>query len=131
MLTMTLTTWLLAAAPVPADAPVAVSLELQPAERSRLALALCFKGSGQQVRFRLKIRSSGRAGSAQTAQSGTLLATPTQQCPLNNRLGVAEDTRVEAELQWWIDDVEQLPILRNYPDDDADEGDHESPEQIA
>ena len=63
MLTMTLTTWLLAATPAPADAPVAVSFELQPAEQSRLSLALCFKGSGQQVRFRLKVRSSGRAGS--------------------------------------------------------------------
>jgi len=131
MLTMTLTTWLLAATPAPANAPVAVSFELQPAEQSRLSLALCFKGSGQQVRFRLKVRSSGRAGNAQTAQSGTLIATPTQQCPLNNRLGIADDTRVEAELQWWIDDAEQPPILRSYPDDDADVGDESEPEQIA
>jgi len=50
MLTMTLTTWLLAATPAPADAPVAVSFELQPAEQSRLSLALCFKGSGWQGR---------------------------------------------------------------------------------
>jgi hypothetical protein len=131
MLTMTLATWLLAAAPAPTDAAVNASLALQPVADDRLSLALCFTGSGQQVRFRLKVRSSGSAGSAQTAQSGTLIASPTEQCPLRNRLGIADDTRVEAELQWWIDDAEQPPILRSYPDDDADVGDESEPEQIA
>lgn len=115
MLTMTLAAWLLAAAPASADAPVHASLELQPVEANRLALALCFTGSGQQVRFRLKVRSSGKAGTSQTAQAGTLTATAAQQCPLQNRLGIAEDSHVEAELQWWIDEAEQPPILRSYP----------------
>jgi hypothetical protein len=129
---MTLATWLLAATPAPADVPVNASLELQPVESNRLALALCFKGGGQQVRFRLKVRSSGRAGNSQTAQSGTLTATATQQCPLNNRLGIADDTHVEAELQWWIDDAEQAPILRSYPKAEPgdDEGENQ-PQQIA
>ncbi|MCW8156202.1 hypothetical protein D7243_08375 [Stutzerimonas stutzeri] len=131
MLTMTLTTWLLAAAPVPADVPVDVSLELQPVESDRLSLALCFKGSGQQVRFRLKVRSSGRAGNSQTAQSGTLTATATQQCPVSNRLGIADDTHVEAELQWWIDDAEQAPILRRHPEDKGDADEQNEPQLIA
>ncbi|MCQ4295994.1 hypothetical protein NAU58_10430 [Pseudomonas stutzeri] len=132
MLTMTLAAWLLAATPAPADAPVHASLELQPVEDHRLSLALCFKGSGQQVRFRLKVRSSGKAGNAQTTQGGTLTATATQQCPLSNRLGITEDSRVEAELHWWIDDAEQPPILRSYPN--AEHGDDEEqnePQQIA
>ncbi len=131
MLTMTLATWLLAASPAPADASVDVNLELQPVEENRLSLALCFKGSGQQVRFRLKVRSSGSAGNAQTAQSGTLTADATPQCPLSNRIGIAGDTRVEAELQWWIDDAEQPPILRNYPDDASDVDEGNEPQQIA
>jgi len=56
---------------------------------------------------------------------------PTEKAPRNNRLGIADDTRVEAELQWWIDDAEQPPILHSYPDDDADVGDESEPEQIA
>ena len=131
MLTMTLATWLLAAAPAPADAAVRASLELQPVADDRLSLALCFKGSGQQVRFRLKVRSSGKAGSAQTAQGGTLTATATEQRPLRNRLGIADDSRVEAELQWWIDDAEQPPILRSYPADEVDVDDNDEPQQIA
>ena len=131
MLTMTLATWLLAAAPAPTDAAVNASLDLQPVADDRLSLALCFKGSGQQVRFRLKVRSSGRAGSAQTAQSGTLIASPTEQCPLRNRLGIADDTRIEAELQWWIDDAEQPPILRSYPSDEVEVDDNDGPQQIA
>ncbi|AGA88356.1 hypothetical protein [Stutzerimonas stutzeri] len=130
MLTMTLATWLLAAA-APTDAAVNASLDLQPVADDRLSLALCFKGSGQQVRFRLKVRSSGKAGSAQTAQSGTLIASPTEQCPLNNRLGIADDTRVEAELQWWIDDAEQPPMLRSYPSDEVEVDDNDGPQQIA
>ncbi|MCQ4263123.1 hypothetical protein CXK91_09110 [Stutzerimonas stutzeri] len=131
MLTMTLATWLLAATPAPAEGAVNASLELQPVEQNRLSLALCFKGSGQQVRFRLKVRSSGSAGNSQTAQSGTLIATETQQCPLSNRLGIADGTRVEAELQWWIDDAEQPPMLRSYPDNDVDMDEQSEPQQIA
>lgn len=52
MLTMTLATWLLAAA-APTDAAVNASLDLQPVADDRLSLALCFKGSGQQVRFQI------------------------------------------------------------------------------
>ena len=55
MLTMTFFTWLLAATPSPTGAAVAADLGLQPLENNRVALSLCFKGSGQQVRFRLKI----------------------------------------------------------------------------
>jgi len=131
MLTMTLATWLLAATPAPAEGAVNASLELQPVEQNRLSLALCFKGSGQQVRFRLKVRSSGSAGNSQTAQSGTLIATETRQCPLSNRLGIADGTRVEAELQWWIDDAEQPPMLRSYPDNDVDMDEQSEPQQIA
>jgi len=131
MLTMTLATWLLAATPAPAEGAVNASLELQPVEQNRLSLALCFKGNGQQVRFRLKVRSSGSAGNSQTAQSGTLIATETQQCPLSNRLGIADGTRVEAELQWWIDDAEQPPMLRSYPDNDVDMDEQSEPQQIA
>ena len=131
MLTMTFFTWLLAATPSPTGAPVAADLGLQPLEDNRVALSLCFKGSGQRVRFRLKVRSSGSAGTSQSTQSGTLIADATSQCPVRNRLGIAADTEVEAELQWWIDDAEQPPILRSYPDDDADVGDESEPEQIA
>lgn len=93
-----------------------VRLDLQPAAaEQRLALSLCFKGSGQQVRYRLKVRSSGTAGTGQTTQSGSLTAGESEQCPLRNRLGIAADTAVEAELQWWIDDQEQPPLLERYP----------------
>ncbi|WP_313056075.1 hypothetical protein [Pseudomonas lopnurensis] len=130
MLTMTLATWLLAATPTPVEA----SLELQPIDTRRLALALCFKGSGQRVRFRLLVRSSGAAGNSQTAQSGTLVAGEAPQCPLRNRFGIAADSRVEAELQWWIDEAEQPAILRSYPDDtgsDDEQSEQHLPEQIA
>ncbi len=76
MLVMTLAPWLLAAAAAATtDAPVQVRLDLQPAAaEQRLTLSLCFKGSGQQVRYRLKVRSSGTAGTGQTTQSGSLTA---------------------------------------------------------
>ncbi|KZX65150.1 hypothetical protein [Stutzerimonas frequens] len=129
MLTMTLFTWLLAATPSPTGAPVAADLGLQPLENNRVALSLCFKGSGQQVRFRLKVRSSGSAGTSQSTQSGTLIADATSQCPVRNRLGIAADTEVEAELQWWIDDAEQPPLLRRYPGNTGDTDEREEPDQ--
>lgn len=83
MLVMTLAPWLLAAAAATTDAPVQVRLDLQPAAaEQRLTLSLCFKGSGQQVRYRLKVRSSGTAGTRQTTQSGSLTAGESEQLSL-------------------------------------------------
>ncbi|MBA1303106.1 hypothetical protein [Stutzerimonas stutzeri] len=136
MLVMTLAPWLLAAAAAATtDAPVQVRLDLQPAAaEQRLTLSLCFKGSGQQVRYRLKVRSSGTAGTGQTTQSGILTAGESEQCPLRNRLGIAADTAVEAELQWWIDDQEQPTLLERYPPrggDSDEEPDPDQPQQLA
>ncbi|MGA4639154.1 hypothetical protein ACQKC8_06265 [Stutzerimonas stutzeri] len=136
MLVMTLAPWLLAAAAAATtDAPVQVRLDLQPAAaEQRLTLSLCFKGSGQQVRYRLKVRSSGTAGTGKTTQSGSLTAGESEQCPLRNRLGIAADTAVEAELQWWIDDQEQPPLLERYPPrggDSDEEPDPDQPQQLA
>ena len=69
----------------------------------------------------------------QTTQSGSLTAGESEQCPLRNRLGIAADTAVEAELQWWIDDQEQPPLLERYPPrgDSDEEPDPDQPQQLA
>lgn len=115
MLNMILANWLLAAAPSPVNA----SLVLQPVDNQRVELRLCFQGSGQRVRYRLKVQSRGRAGTAQSGQGGALVAGTTQQCPLVNRVGVAADSQLNAELHWWVDDVEQPVLQRVWPAGDA------------
>ncbi|MBV2207617.1 MAG: hypothetical protein KUL87_19535 [Pseudomonas sp.] len=110
MLDLILAQWLAATAPA-----VDASLELRGVAEQRVELALCFQGSGQRVRYRLQVRSHSRAGTSRSDQAGALVAGATPQCPLRNRLGVAQDGQISAELHWWIDDVEQPLLERRWP----------------
>lgn len=117
MLDLILAQWLAATAPAVAPA-VDASLELRGVAEQRVELALCFQGSGQHVRYRLQVRSRSQAGTSRSDQAGALVAGATRQCPLRNRLGVAQDGQISAELHWWIDDVEQPLLERRWPQEE-------------
>ena len=111
MLTATLAAVLLASAAGPVDA----RLELLP-DADRLNLRLCFtSAAAHRLSYQLEVRSQGRAGTSRSRQSGELVSGPETQCPLNNRLGVAPDSRIEATLTWSIDGEQQTPLHQTYP----------------
>lgn len=111
MLTATLAAMLLASAAGRVDA----RLELLP-EADRLNLRLCFSSAeAHQLSYQLEVRSNGRAGTSRSRQSGQLTSGPEIQCPLNNRLGIASDTHIEATVTWTIDGQEQAPLQQTYP----------------
>jgi len=112
MLTVTLASWLLAAAPTPVEA----QLELSPESDGRLALRLCFSSQQpHQLTYRLEVKSTGAAGTNRTRQSGELVSSSASQCPINNRLGLSADGRVEATLDWSIDGQTQPTLNQSYP----------------
>ena len=113
MLTTALATVLLATAAT--AAPVEARLELLP-EDSRLNLRLCFSSAApHQLTYQLEVRTIGRAGTSRSRQSGQLTSGPEAQCPLNNRVGLAEDSRIEATLSWTVDGEEQPAVHQVYP----------------
>jgi hypothetical protein len=111
MLTATLAAMMLASAAGPVDA----RLELLP-EADRLNLRLCFSSAEtHRLSYQLEVRSHGRAGTSRSRQSGELTSGPETQCPLNNRLGIAPDSRIEATVTWSIDGEQQTPLHQSYP----------------
>lgn len=112
MLTMTLASWLLAAAP----AMVEAQLDLIAESQDRLALRLCFSSSqAHQIEYRLEVATTGAAGTSRTRQSGKLTSRSDNQCPINNRLGLSANGRVEATMDWWVDGQAQPKIQRSHP----------------
>lgn len=112
MSVVTLAGVLLAAGTPPATA----RLELAPDGDDRLALRLCFSSAeAHQLSYRLEVRSSGKAGTSRSSQSGELTSGPTLQCPLNSRLGLNPDTQIQATLEWSLDGQPQPPIQQQYP----------------
>ncbi|MCH2338846.1 curli-like amyloid fiber formation chaperone CsgH [Pseudomonas sp. NPDC047963] len=110
MLTATFAAMLLASA-----GPVDARLELLP-EANRLNLRLCFSSAeAHRLSYQLEVRSKGRAGTSRSRQSGELISGPETQCPLNNRLGVAPDSQIEATVTWSIDGQQQAPLQQVYP----------------
>lgn len=113
MLTTALATVLLAAAA--SAAPVEARLELRP-DDDRLHLRLCFNSAEpHQLTYQLEVRTIGRAGTSRSRQSGKLTSGPEAQCPLNNQLGLADDSRIEATLTWSVDGEEQPALHQAYP----------------
>lgn len=113
MLSVTLATWLLAAAATPVD----VQLELKPEQNGQVSLRLCFSSQQpHQVRYELEVTAVGSAGTNRTRQSGELSSNNSRQCPLNNRVSVSENGRLEATLSWSIDGQPQPPMQRSYPE---------------
>ena len=111
MLTATLAAMLLASAAGPVDA----RLELVP-EADRLNLRLCFSSAKvHKLSYQLEVRAQGRAGTSRSRQSGELISGPETQCPLNNRLGVAPDSQIEATVTWSVDGQQQAPLHQSYP----------------
>ena len=96
-------------------APVEARLELLP-ENDRLQLRLCFSSAApHQLTYELEVRTIGRAGTSRSRQSGKLTSGPEVQCPLSNRIGLAEDSRIEATLTWSIDGEQQPAVHQAYP----------------
>lgn len=113
MLSAALATWILAAAPSPVDA----QLELIPDGSGRVSLRLCFTSQQpHQLRYQLEVTSTGSAGTNRSRQAGELVSGSSRQCPLNNRVSVFENGRLEAVLNWSIDGQPQAPIQRSYPE---------------
>ncbi|WP_254621601.1 curli-like amyloid fiber formation chaperone CsgH [Stutzerimonas stutzeri] len=111
MLTLTLATLMLTTT----AAPVQARLELSP-DDDQLRLRLCFSSSQPHpLTYHLEVRTNGRAGTSRSRQSGELISGPMEQCPLNNRLGLADDSRIEATLTWTVDGQEQPPLHQAYP----------------
>ena len=98
-----------------AAAPVEARLELSP-DDEQLRLRLCFSSAQPHpLTYQLEVLTRGRAGTSRSRQSGKLVSGPVTQCPLNNRLGLSEDSRVEATLTWAVDGEEQTPLHQAYP----------------
>ncbi|MCQ4316444.1 curli-like amyloid fiber formation chaperone CsgH [Stutzerimonas zhaodongensis] len=113
MLTTALATVLLATAA--SAAPVEARLELLP-DNDRLHLRLCFSSAKpHQLTYQLEVRTIGKAGTSRSRQSGRLTSGSEAQCPLNNRLGLAKDSRIEATLTWSVDGEEQPALHQAYP----------------
>lgn len=111
MLTATLAAMLLASTAGPVDA----RLELLH-EADRLNLRLCFSSAeAHRLSYQLEVRSHGRAGTSRSRQSGELTSGPATQCPLNNRLGIAPDSHIEATVTWTVDGQAQTPLHQSYP----------------
>ncbi|WP_407294512.1 curli-like amyloid fiber formation chaperone CsgH [Stutzerimonas zhaodongensis] len=111
MLTATLAAMLLASATGPVDA----RLELRP-EADQLNLRLCFSSAeAHRLSYQLEVVSKGRAGTSRSRQSGELTSGPETQCPLNNRLGIATDSHIEATVTWSVDGQQQTPLHQTYP----------------
>lgn len=86
------------------------------ADQGRLNLRLCFSSATpHRIGFHLEVSTLGQAGTSRSRQSGELVSGPSLQCPLNNRFGLAADSRVEATVTWTVDDVEQPPLHQTYP----------------
>ena len=110
MLTATLAAMLLASA-----GPVDARLELLP-EADRLNVRLCFSSAEpHRLSYQLEVRSKGHAGTSRSRQSGELTSGPETQCPLNNRLGIAPDSQIEATVTWSVDGQQQVPLHQTYP----------------
>ncbi len=125
MLTATLAAMLLASAAGPVDA----RLELLP-EADRLNLRLCFSSAeAHRLNYQLEVRSQGRAGTSRSRQSGSLISGPEIQCPLNNRLGIAPDSHIEATVTWTIDGHEQTPLRQSYPSSEPADSPTPAPRQ--
>lgn len=113
MLTTALATVLLATAAT--AAPVEARLELRP-EDNRLNLRLCFiSAAHHQLTYQLEVRAIGRAGTSRSRQSGKLVSGPEAQCPLNQGIGLADDSRIEATLTWSVDGEEQPAVHHSHP----------------
>jgi hypothetical protein len=96
--------------------PVAARLELAPEGNDRLALRLCFSSpQAHNLSYSLEVRTSGKAGTSRSRQAGELVSGPAAQCPLNNRLGLSANSRVDATLEWSIDGQPQPPLQQSYP----------------
>lgn len=113
MLSLTLAALVLAAASTPVDA----QLELEPEGNGQVSLRLCFSSpQPHHVRYQLEVTSIGSAGTNRTRQSGELSSSSHRNCPLNNRVSVSENGRLEATLSWSIDGQPQPPMQRSYPE---------------
>lgn len=98
-----------------AAAPVGVRLELLP-DDSRLNVRLCFNSpEPHQLAYQLEVRTIGRAGTSRSRQSGKLTSGPEAKCPLNSRIGLANDSRIEATLTWSVDGEDQPALHQAYP----------------
>ncbi|MCQ4328624.1 curli-like amyloid fiber formation chaperone CsgH [Stutzerimonas stutzeri] len=96
-------------------APVEAQLELRP-DDDRLRLRLCFSSpEPHPLVYHLEVRTSGRAGTSRSRQSGKLISGPVAQCPLNNRIGLSDGSQIEATLTWSVDGEEQTPLHQAYP----------------
>lgn len=113
MLTTALATVLLATAA--SAAPAEARLELLPDDK-RLDVRLCFNSpEPHQLSYQLEVRTIGRAGTSRSRQSGKLTSGPEAKCPLNSRIGLANDSRIEATLTWTVDGEEQPALHQAYP----------------
>lgn len=96
--------------------PVSARLELAAEGAHHLALRLCFTSQERHnLRYQLDVRTSGTAGTSRSQQSGELTTGSDMQCPINNRLGLSADTRVQATLNWSIDGQPQPEVEQFYP----------------
>ncbi|MBM7059187.1 hypothetical protein JQX08_00540 [Pseudomonas sp. UL073] len=87
---------------------VDASLELHTPSPNLAELRLCFRGNGQQVRFELETQ----AGSNRSRQAGELRAGVQAQCPTLKRMTLRTEQRLESRLRWWVDGIEQPPLIR-------------------
>jgi len=111
MLSIMLASLMLATVAVPVD----VQLALTP-DDDLVRLRLCFSSAQPYpIAYQLEVHTLGRAGTSRSRQSGALTSGPVVQCPLNNRLGLPEGSRIEATLTWSIDGQAQPPLRQRYP----------------
>ncbi len=83
------------------------SLQLQPQAPGQADLRLCFTPASPALRFELLVIAQGPAGRSQSRQSGTA----DTDCPVRSRLQLPASSKVEARLRWWVEGVEQEPVM--------------------
>ncbi|WP_058766512.1 hypothetical protein [Pseudomonas rhizoryzae] len=89
--------WLLLAfLPLAGSALGSASLELQP-QAAGARLQLCFAGEAAPLSYELVVELHGPAGVARTRQAGEAKG---DGCPVDNRLGAAPGSLIEAKVTW-------------------------------
>ncbi|AOE87536.1 hypothetical protein [Pseudomonas sp. TCU-HL1] len=83
------------------------SLQLTPQAPGLAELRLCFDPPTPAIRYELLVIAQGPAGRSQSRQRGMA----DEICPVRNSLHMPASTRVEAHLRWWVDEVEQEPVV--------------------
>jgi hypothetical protein len=83
------------------------SLQLHLQAPGRAEVRLCFDNPTPAIRYELRVIAQGPAGRSQSRQRGMA----DRPCPVHNRLKLPAGTRVEAQLRWWVDGVEQEEVV--------------------